>query len=84
MCRDRKTVWVYPNLGNCNRGPVRLIEKYLALCPQYFKKANFYLQSLQKSTPTQWYGEQAIGQNTISKVVKNMKDAGIEGFFTNH
>ena len=82
---DRKVVWVYPNVNMPSRYPVKLVEKYLSLCPQYYKKANFYLQSLQKPTPTQWYDEQVVGQNTISKVVKNlMKDAKIEGFLTNH
>ena len=85
MKHDRKTVWIYPNLGNCNRCPVRLIEKYLSLCPAYYRKANFYLKSLQKPGPKQWYCEQVVGQNTIGKVVQTlMKDAKIEGYFTNH
>ena len=85
MRHERKTVWIYPNLGNSNRCPVRLIDKYLSLCPPYYKKSNFYLQSLQKPIPSQWYAEQVVGQNTIGKVVqKLMSDAKIEGFFTNH
>ena len=65
MKHDHKTVWIYPNLGNCNRCPIRLIEKYLSLCPAYYRKANFYLKSLQKPVPKQWYCEQVVGQNTI-------------------
>ena len=85
MRHDRKVVWIYPNAGNISRCPVRLIEKYLSLCPARGKKSNFYLQSLQKPTPIQWYGVQVVGQNKIGKVVKTlMKDAGITGFFTNH
>ena len=86
MCRDRKIVWVYPNKFQVERCPVHLVQKYLSLCPQnYVRKPNFYLQSLQKLTPSQWYGEQVVGQNTIAKVVQNlMKEAGIPGFFTNH
>ena len=85
MRRDRKTVWIYPHKTDINRCPVRLIEKYLSLCPKNCKKSNFYLQSLQRITPQQWYSVQVVGQNTIGKVVKNlMKDAGISGFFTNH
>ena len=85
MCHDRKTVWIYPNLGNPSRCLVRLIKKYLSLCPPVAKKENFYLQSLQKLSPTQWYSVQVVGQNSISKVVKKlMQDAGIQGFFTNH
>ena len=81
---DRKEVWVYLN-DDTNRCTVRLVEKYLALCPRYFKKENFYLQSLQKPTPPQWYGEQVIGKNTISKVVSELMQKGkFEGFFTNH
>ena len=85
MRPDRKTVWIYPNESDVSRCPVRFIQKYLSLCPQYYKKPNFYLQSLQKPTPTQWYGEQVVGKCTIAKVVQTlMKTAGIEGFFTNH
>ena len=34
---DCKEVWIYPN-DNVNRCTVRLIEKYLSLCPNYFQK----------------------------------------------
>ena len=65
--------------------PIRLIEKYLNLCPKHTKKPNFYLQSLQRPTPSQWYSVQVVRQNTISKVVKSlMEKAKINGFFTNH
>ena len=84
MRHDRKIVWVYPS-EDVNRCPVRLVEKYLSLCPNYTKKSNFYLQSLQKPTPKQWYAGQVVGENSISKVVKSlMQEANIEGFFTNH
>ena len=43
---DRKIVWVHPNKVNISRCPVRLVEKYLSLCPKFEKKENFYLQSL--------------------------------------
>ena len=85
MRHERKTVWIYPNAGNVARCPVRLIDKYLSLCPKITRRSNFYLQSLQKPTPSQWYSVQVVGQNTIGKVVKKlMEQAGIEGFFTNH
>ena len=84
MRRDRKIVYVYPS-NDSNRCPVRLVEKYLNLCPLYNKKPNFYLKSLQKPTPKQWYAEQVVGSATLGKVVKMlMKEANIEGFFTNH
>ena len=81
---DRKEVWIYPN-DNVSRCTVRLVEKYLSLCPPYYKKDNFYLQSLQCPTPRQWYAGQVIGTNTIGKVVSElMQQGGIDGFFTNH
>ena len=84
MKRDRKIVWVYPS-ENSDRCPVRILEKYMSLCPPYHAKKNFYLKSLTKPKPTQWYGNQVVGQNSIAGVVKVlMEEAGIEGFFTNH
>ena len=84
MRADRKEVWVFPN-DNRSRCCVRLVEKYLKLCPKQFKKNNFYLHSLPKPTPSQWYGEQVIGQNTLSKTVKRLfEEADINGYFTNH
>ena len=81
---DRKEVWIYPNY-NSECCTIRLVDKYLGLCLMYFKKENFYLQSLQKPTPTQWYAEQVIGVHTISKIVGDlMKKGDIEGYFTNH
>lgn len=43
MRYDRKIVWVHPNNVNRERCPVRLVEKYLSLCPPVKKKDNFYL-----------------------------------------
>ena len=74
MRHERKTVWIYLNLGNPNRCPMRLIEKYISLCPPYYKKSNFYLQSLQKPVPSQWYADQVVGQNTIGKVVQKLNE----------
>ena len=82
---DRKIVWVYPNKEKPARCPVRLVQKYLALCPKTKKRSNFYLHSLQHPTPIQWYGEQVVGIHSIAKVVKGlMEKANIPGFFTNH
>ena len=84
MRRDRKIVWVYPSSDEW-RCPVRLVEKYLSLCPPISKRSNFYLQSLQRPSPKRWYSNQVVGQNSIGKVVKEMmRAANIEGFFTNH
>ena len=86
MRRERKVVWVFPNSDNVNRFPVRLVQKYISLCPKNFqKKQNFYLKGLTKKTPSQWYGEQVVGCQTLSKVIKElMKAANIEGYFINH
>ena len=84
MRREKKVVWLFPS-SNVNRCPVRLIEKYLSLCPFYCRKSNFYLRALQKPMPKCWYAEQVVGEGTIEEVVKlRMEKANIEGYFTNH
>ena len=84
MHSERKIVWVYPS-DNLDRCPVRLTQKYLSLCPKCDKKPNFYLQSHTKYTPSVWYCGQVVGQNSLAKVIQVlMKEAKIEGFFTNH
>ena len=75
---------MYPN-DNLKCCTVRLVEKYLSLCPLYYKKEIFYLQTLQKPNPRQWYAEQVIGVHTIAKITTElMKQGDIEGYFTNH
>ena len=77
-------VWVYLS-EDAIHCPVRLIQKYMSLCLPNGKRNNFYMQSLQRPTPRRWYSNQVVGQNSLSKVVKQMmKEANIEGFFTNH
>ena len=84
MKSERKIVWVYPS-SNISRCPVRLVEKYLSLCPRYYGKPNFYLQSLQKPTANRRYAGQVVGQNTLGKVIKTMlHNAKIDGYFTGH
>ena len=87
MWKERKVVWVYPS-KNIERCPVRLVDKYMRLCPMVTpktKKFNFCLRSLEKPTFTQLYGEQCVGMHTLSKTVKQMlKSANLDGFFTNH
>ena len=78
---DKKEVWIYPNLETPERCTVRLVEKYLSLCPLYYKKSNFYLQCLQCPIPKQWYTEQVTGVHIISKVVCDIMDGvKIQGF----
>ena len=87
MRKERKVVWVCPNSENINRCLVRLVDKYVSLCPPHFKKENFYLKSLQKTNPAQWFAAQVVvvGVNTLKKVIKNMLGhANIDGYYTNH
>ena len=84
MRSERKEVWVFPNKES-EKCCVKLVEKYLKLCPPYQKRTNFYLHSLARPTPNQWYSEQVIGQNTLAKTVKRLlSEANIDGYFTNH
>ena len=84
MRADRKIVWVYPS-KDVTKCLVCLTQKYLSLCPKYEKKLNFYLHSLDKSTPKQWYAEQVVGAQTLSKVIGTIMELGeFQGFFTNN
>ena len=83
MRAECKIVCVYPS-DDVHKCPVHLTQKYLTLCPRYHKKANFYLRSLEKPTLEQWYAEQVVGSQTISKVIGNIMEKGeFAGFFTN-
>ena len=85
MRKERKIIWIFPS-KNINRCAVRLVEKYLGLCPKnYVKKQSFYLQSLKCPTPKQWYGREVIGANKIKEVVKQLlSSAKIDGYLANH
>ena len=82
---DRKRVVLHSTGGDPDRDPVAIIDKYLGLCPPFYDKPNFYLQSLKKPTPAQWYGYQVMGGKNIGKIIpKLMESAGIKGYFTGH
>ena len=86
MQKECKVVWINPST-NTLRCPVRLIEKYMSLCPPVGKnnKANFYLRSLEKMNPAQWYSTHVLGVNSIRSTVSQMlEDAKLDGYFTNH
>ena len=86
MRKERKVVWVYPS-DNCECCPVRIIDKYISLLPPVCgnRKPNFYLRSLEKFTPAQWYSEQVVGLNTLHKIMTELSEkTGLKGFFTNH
>ena len=63
MHKERKIVWIFPSKENVNRCTVRLVDKYLGPCPPKTTKSNFYLRSLDKPNPGQWYANQVLGQN---------------------
>ena len=85
--KDRKVVWMYPS-SDITRCPVRLFDKYISLCPEIRtgkQKTNFYLRSLDRPNPAQWYSNQVVGLNTLRQTVKQMlKSADLDGYFTNH
>ena len=82
--RDRKKGALFES-DNPDRDPVRFVQKYLSLCPRYYDKSNFYLQSLRKPIPSQWYGYQVVGEKTIGRFIPDlMKSAGYKGYYTGH
>ena len=78
-------VWVNPS-SNTVRNPVRLVEKYISLSLVVASKIKIvYLSSLEKSTPSQWYGEQIVDINAIRKVIVSvLKETKLKGVYTNH
>ena len=87
MQKQRKIVWIYPS-EKINRCPVRLIDKYISLCPEVKNekvKPNFYLRALEKPNPAQWYSNRVVGKNTLRLTVSRMlKDCKLDAFFSNH
>ena len=85
--KEHKIVWVYPS-ENKIRCPVQIVDQYISLLPPptpKTKKNNFYLQSLEKTNPAQWYGEQVVGRHTLTKVVGNLLKCVKPGvFYSNH
>ena len=48
-------------------------------------KCNFYLRSLTRTAPVQWYSSRVLGINSIKKTVGELlKNAQLDGYFTNH
>ena len=87
MRRSKKISWIYPS-KNISRCPVRLIDKYMGLCPPVTDpngKANLYLRSLTRTTPAQWYSYRVLGVHSIRQTIKELlKHSELDGFFTNH
>ena len=67
---------------------VYLYEKYAAMLLDTCMDTAFYLQSRSQKQIQMgkgWYKDKAIGENTLSKVVRRVTNATeLEGFFTNH
>ena len=81
----RKVVRAYKNFKNPERCPVELYNKYLSHVPTTTSDNAFYLRALPKLNGQIWYYKKAAGRETLGNVVKNiMKNAGFEGYFTNH
>ena len=84
---DGKCVVVYP-ANDSNRCPVRYYKKYISMLPQTYKFKELYLQSNSKKAICNGqtcFKDHPIGINTLSTTMKELaKEAGIEGFITNH
>ena len=67
---------------------MRIVDKYISLCPVVgpkTKQKNFYLRSLDKINPAQWYGEAVVGVNSLTVVVKELlKSVSSDKFYSNH
>ena len=82
-----RSLKVYGNQSNLDRDVVRLFEKYVGLLPQNPKCGAFYKYGLAYSSmrPCCWYSDKPVRVNSLKKVVSDMmKQAGIDGKFTNH
>ena len=87
MRKTKKITWIYPS-SNISKCPVRLIDKYMSLCPPITSesaKHNFYLRSLGCTTPAQWYSNSVVGIHAIRKTIGEILKFGkLDGYFTNH
>lgn len=80
---NAKSVSAYPTADK-RKCIVTVYKKYMSLCPSP-RPAKFYLQALKKPTDDQWFGNAVVGIHTLEKMVSQMcKEAGIEGYKTNH
>lgn len=78
---------VYGNRFNSDRDVVRLYEKYIGLLPDSPKCSALYKYGLCCSSmkPKCWFSDKPVGINSLKKVVNSlMRQAGIDGRFTNH
>ena len=80
-----KVVVHHSNTENPERCFVTLFKKYRQLCPKDPVANSFYLQPSRTPTDTCWYTRQPLGHSTLGGTVARLcKQAGIEGYKTNH
>ena len=80
-----KIVQHHNNPTNPERCFVELFKLYQKMCPANRPKDSFYLQPLEKPTPTCWFSCRPIGHNKLEGTVARLcRQAGIEGYRTNH
>ena len=80
-----KIVQHHNNPTNPERCFVELFKLYQKMCPANRPKEAFYLQPLEKPTPTCWFTCRPIGHNKLEGTVARLcRQAGIPGYRTNH
>ena len=80
-----KVVKRFANLENPERCFVKLFKLYRQRCPVKRCDDAFYLTPLKDPKGQCWYSNTPLGHNKLRNVVVNMcKQAGIQGYFTNH
>ena len=64
---------------------VSLFKQYCSLCPLDRPDDAFYLSPLKNFTEKCWYSRAPVGHNTLKNFVSKLcKEAGIQGYKTNH
>lgn len=82
-----KQVCAYQNTANPERCIVTLYEEYIQRRPYLDAKCSvsLYLRPLSSPKTHVWFSCQALGVNTLQKIVKQMAEkVGIAGNFSNH
>ena len=76
----------YANVQCPEKCIVRIVKSYIERCPKEALDNAFYLKPLQNYEQKKfWYCSVPLGHNTLKNVVQSMmKEAGVDGFFTNH
>ena len=81
--KERKEVWIHPNVNEPDRCPVMIIDKYVSLYPEYNKKREIFTYS-HCPTPPQHVGMskrfwvQILQERWLRKL---MAETGYPGFY---